>query len=260
MKPELHALWIGGNLSKVEQICLSSFVKHGHIVNLYHYEPITNAPEGVNLIDGNTVVSSDEIYTYPNGSYSAFSNLFRWEVLYQKGGCWIDTDMICMKPFDFNTDIIFGWQDTETINGAVVGFPKGHETPKYLAYLCRNPNTQLPYDKPGHRLRKVIRKYLQGDKRGNIKWGEGGGVQGFSKYIQYNLESEHAMNYLAFYPVHAKCWGALFDGTIKMDSPVISQSYGVHLWNENLRKTSFGKNGPFPEDSFIAQCEKKFLA
>jgi len=52
------------------------------------------------VIDGNQIIPEHEAFTYKNGpgsgSYSAFSNLFRYKLLAQKGGWWIDMDMVCL--------------------------------------------------------------------------------------------------------------------------------------------------------------------
>jgi hypothetical protein len=48
---KLGSLWIGGNLSWLEQLCLKSFLDHGHEVTLYTYEGVTNAPEGTVVAD-----------------------------------------------------------------------------------------------------------------------------------------------------------------------------------------------------------------
>jgi len=259
MKPVIHTLWIGSKLSIVEQTCLASFVHHGHDVKLYSYGDVGNVPDGVSLIDANTVVSSSEIYTYPNGSYAAFADLFRWEVLRQKGGCWVDTDVICLKPFDFEHQHIFGWQDSSVINIAVSGLPKGSEHASMLAEMCRHPNKIQPFDKIGHKLLKSYRRYFRGDRPGNIGWGEGGGVKGFTKYAKYTHLDNYAQNFLAFYPIHAKCWKAFVDGSVRMDSSILADSYAVHLWNENLRKIGLNKNTQLPDGSFIKQAADYYL-
>ena len=46
---QIAALWIGGALSFLEQLCLKSFVDAGHAIRLYAYEPIPNVPEGVEI-------------------------------------------------------------------------------------------------------------------------------------------------------------------------------------------------------------------
>lgn len=46
------------------------------------------------------------------GSYSAFSNQFRYTLLYDKGGWWVDTDVVCLRRFDFDDDFVFATERT----------------------------------------------------------------------------------------------------------------------------------------------------
>ena len=104
----IKALWIGSSLSIVEQLALASFVKHGHRVELFTYENVKNIPEGVIIRDGREILDSTNIFMYKKKpSYSGFANWFRYEMLYKEGGVWIDTDVVCLKPFDFDKDIFF---------------------------------------------------------------------------------------------------------------------------------------------------------
>ena len=91
----------------MEHLCLKSFVENGHTVHLYTYDKIGNIPDGVIIKDGNEILDKSEIYTYKNGSVSAFSNLFRFTVLYKKGGYWIDTDLLCVKPINYKEEFVF---------------------------------------------------------------------------------------------------------------------------------------------------------
>ena len=52
----IQSLWIGKELSVMEQMCLSSFVKNGHEVHLYTYDNVKNIPEGVQIKDGNDIL------------------------------------------------------------------------------------------------------------------------------------------------------------------------------------------------------------
>ena len=42
----IQSLWIGNNLSDMEQLCIQSFLDNGHEYHLYVYEPIQNIPHG----------------------------------------------------------------------------------------------------------------------------------------------------------------------------------------------------------------------
>ena len=45
--PIVASLWIGGRLSFLEQVCLKSFVDHGHRTILYTYGAVAGVPDGV---------------------------------------------------------------------------------------------------------------------------------------------------------------------------------------------------------------------
>ena len=92
----------------MEEMCLSSFVHHGHEVHLYSYSEIENVPEGVEKKDGREILPEDMIFEYKHHkSFSGFSNYFRYKLLSEKGGWWTDTDVVCLKPFDFDSNYVF---------------------------------------------------------------------------------------------------------------------------------------------------------
>ena len=49
--PIVASLWIGGRLSFLEQVCLKSFVDHGHRTILYTYGAVAGVPDGVEVLD-----------------------------------------------------------------------------------------------------------------------------------------------------------------------------------------------------------------
>ena len=53
---DLCALWVGGELSYIERLCLASMLDIGHKVALYTYEGVPNAPSGVDLRDAREVM------------------------------------------------------------------------------------------------------------------------------------------------------------------------------------------------------------
>jgi hypothetical protein len=48
--PDIHMFWHGPALSRVERLCMASFVANGHTVLLHAYEPPTNVPKGVTAV------------------------------------------------------------------------------------------------------------------------------------------------------------------------------------------------------------------
>jgi glycosyltransferase involved in cell wall biosynthesis len=113
----VHGLWIGPTLSKMELLTIHSFVRHGHEFHLWVYDKIqTPLPKGVILQDANKIIPRNRIFRKADtdsetgvgkGSCSPFSDLFRYKLLYEKGGYWVDMDVTCLRPFNFKEPYVF---------------------------------------------------------------------------------------------------------------------------------------------------------
>lgn len=103
-------LWVEGSLSTMERLSLQSFLNNGYEVHLYHYGDIVGAPEGVVMKDGNDILSSDNLFEatgLARSSYTAFSDYFRYHLLFKKGGWWFDTDFVSLKLLPQPTELLF---------------------------------------------------------------------------------------------------------------------------------------------------------
>ncbi|MES2943620.1 MAG: glycosyltransferase [Pseudomonadota bacterium] len=99
--PETFQLfWHGRPLPLLQWACLKSFVDMGHKVNLYAYDEI-EVPRGVECLSADSIVPRSEIFYFDNNNnniptdISPFSDFFRFRLLLEKGGWYIDTDVIC---------------------------------------------------------------------------------------------------------------------------------------------------------------------
>lgn len=112
----VNALWIGSRLSKIELLTLQSFVDHGHVFHLWLYDEIENElPDGIVLENANEIIPREKVFRYKHvnkyghgkGSVSGFSDIFRYKLLYEKGGWWTDMDVTCLKPLNSSTPYFF---------------------------------------------------------------------------------------------------------------------------------------------------------
>lgn len=112
----VHGLWVGSELTVLERLTLHSFVYHGHDFNLWVYGDIKTAlPKGVRICDANEILPASKIFRYKNankyghgkGSVAGFSDLFRYKLLYEKGGWWTDMDITCLKPLEISESYFF---------------------------------------------------------------------------------------------------------------------------------------------------------
>lgn len=255
----IQSLWIGNELSTVEQLCINSYLKNDHEFHLYTYGGIANVPKGTTVKDAGEIIPSKDIFLYSTGTYSVFADWFRWELLYRKGGFWVDMDEICLKPFIFDTDLIFGKEKMGSVAVGVLGFPPEHELCDFMRTIGESPNKILPYDLPRTKLKKIRRK-LMGRGRQNVGWGETGGPAGFTPAVEYFKLMDLAKPYTYFYSIPHYNWDTAFDETFANDVDLFSNSYAVHLWNDMMRyKKGFDKNGTFPQNSLFEQLKRKYL-
>ena len=132
----INGLWVGDKLSRIELLTLNSFIKNGHEFHLWVYDKLlTEVPEGVVLSDANSIVPREKIFRYKNknqfghgkGSLGGFSDIFRYKLLYERGGWWVDMDVCCLKPFDFESPYVFRTHHNLRMVGNIMKCPQKSE-------------------------------------------------------------------------------------------------------------------------------------
>ena len=95
-------------------------------------------PAGVHLRDARELFSPDDFFVYADGfgkgSPAAFANLFRCKLLAERGGWWVDTDVVCLARDIPAFGEFYAWEDARLINNAVLYFEPGH--PVIMACLA----------------------------------------------------------------------------------------------------------------------------
>jgi hypothetical protein len=257
--PTIKTLWIGPELSVIERTCLNPFLLHGHNVELFCYSDVGSIPSGVKVRDGNDILGGDKIFTYKNhNSVAPFADWFRYELLRQEGGIWIDTDMICLRRFDFADTLIFGAEDNEKVGIAVLGDEQDSELMAFMSKMCAQPHQPLPWDSKKVLRKKWIKRYFRGNQRGDINWGATGPA-GFTNALEHFELERNAKPIKDFYPIHWSCWATIFDETYPDPDRYFPDSYAIHIWNEMLRREGVDKKASFPRRSLIEELKRRYL-
>ena len=157
MAQVIQSLWVGGRLSTLEQLAIRSFQAHGHEFVLYAYEDTEGVPPGTVVMDANSILPASRIFTYrEHQSYAGFANFFRYKLLLEKGGWFVDADMVCLRPFNFQDEYVFsseGLEDRQLVNVGAIKAPAGSAILEYAWNACEQMDpAALQWSQCGPRL------------------------------------------------------------------------------------------------------------
>lgn len=248
--PLIQSLWIGGRLSVMEQLCISSFLKNGHEFHLYTYNYIPNVPEGTIVKDASEIIGPDKIFKYKDrDTYAGFSNIFRYKLLFENGNYWVDTDVICLKPFDCDSDYVFASSKWDRMAGEPM-----------KPFLMESCVIKAPINSPvmDYCYQKSTAQNVQ-----ELKFGEIGPDLLESAVKKFKLYRKIA-NAETFCSVPYTKWTRLINGRLIIAWIVESRiflhrSKGLHLWNEMWRQSGADKNALFPKRSIYEKLKRRYI-
>ncbi len=163
----VHSLWIGPTLSKMELLTIRSFLRHGHEFHLWVYGDLaTPLPKEVVLEDANEIIPQSRVVqkaeTDPEtgvgkGSYSSpFSDLFRYKLLHEKGGYWVDMDVTCLRPFAYSTPYVFRRHRVGVVGNIMKCPPKSRLMRTVYDQVARYANEHSEWLMPNRILSRAI--------------------------------------------------------------------------------------------------------
>jgi hypothetical protein len=245
---QIAALWIGGDLSYLEQLCLKSFLDAGHHVRLYHYEPIGNAPEGVEMADANEILPQVNFLRHGRTNSPALhSDLFRYHMLAKVDRTiWADTDAYCVKRFDTPNGHFHAWESETGINGGVLGLPQDSATLEGLLDF-----TADEYAIPewyGEKYRRELEEKRDAGTpvhAGEMPWGVWG-PHALTHFLKATGEVKHSMPRVALYPFHYADRRLMLKPGIPMEDYVTDETYSIHFYGRRMRSRIMQVYGGVP--------------
>lgn len=240
-KQEVFSLWIGPELSIMEQVCISSYLSKNINFILYVYEPVKNVPQGTAVENANKIIPYTKYTKYNNPSF--FSNLFRYKRLYELGGIWVDMDLICLKSpitlmkynkYIFSSEIS---NNKQHINAGIIGCPQR----SLLMHDCYQEVKQCIKDK-----NIVIKQGMLGPK-----------------LLKKNVEKHNLEHYVEPYFVFCVYGYKEIDKIfLKKDNNILNDKeiLGIHLWNNVVAKSKDNLKTQIRKDSIYYNIIKKFYS
>lgn len=260
--PIINMLWIEDSLGLMEQLAITSFLKNGHEVRLFTYGEGNNVPAGAKVISAESILPKSKIFLQ-QGSYAVFADYFRWELLVKHGGVYCDTDVICIKPFEFDQEVVIGAQNEyghdEYLTPTILMVPKGHEIAKHMVSCARHPLWPRAYDSK-EKLKQKFKFIRNFEFPKAIGWGETAGPWGLTRAF-YHYKWENLFNVQprnVFYPVHySEVKKFLEPGALSIEG-LPEECKAIHLWNEMWTHKGLNKEVVPPENSLYWQLLKKY--
>jgi len=228
----IQSLWIGPKLSTMERLSIASFLALGHPVHVYTYDELERVPPGTVLQGANAILPESEVFVQQNGiakgSYAPFSDLFRYKLLLEKGGWWVDLDVVALRPFQFDRQYVFGYERPAVVGNAVLRAPAGCE----LLQRC----------------------YQEADRlRGGAEWTETGPRLLTRTVAELGL-SWATEPRVAFQPVHAR----RIQRFVKPGGTLSRRTYAAHLVRHVWRWSKLDPDGRFPPDCVYEKLKQRY--
>jgi hypothetical protein len=256
----IAALWIGGSLSYLEQLCLKSFLDVGHHVTLYSYEPIPNAPDGTELADANAVLSQAIFLRHGRTNSPALhSDLFRYHLLAKTDRTiWADTDAYCVKPFTTPNGHFHAWESDDGINGGVLGLPKDSATlAGLLDFTSDEYAIPVWYGRSYREELEAKREAGTPVHAGEMKWGVWG-PHALTHFLKQTGEVKYTLPRVALYPFHYADRRMMLKPGVSMSDYVTEETFSIHFYGRRMRARVMQVYGGVPRPrSVVGQLLKK---
>lgn len=224
---------------------MASFIANGHAYHLYAYDLNLPVPKGVVLKDARDILPEQAIYTYTTGpskgGLSAFADWFRYELLAKRGGWWADTDIICLKPFTFSSEVVLGYERTR--------------------YWGKKICVGVLFAPPGHTLMQACASDAAAIDRSRIAFAQNGEPL-MRRHVKRLRLSACIQPPEVFNPVN---WWRSADMAKPGSHDLITpRSYALHCFSESWRwrlKNRYVEafqNHSFPETSLLGQLQRRY--
>ena len=235
--PTIGSLWVDGDLSYVEQACLLSFVDQGHKVVLFHYGPVDNVPDEIELVDAREIYDTRTIIINAQfGTPVPQSDIFRLQMLLKTDYVWADSDMLAIRPLQASP-FIFGDQGRGVMCNAMLRLPKTSQSLQDYANHTLDPYPISPWIS-GEEREILIKEKLAGtlahaSEQSHSVYGPGV----LTWFLQEAGELHHASPRSVFYPLPFRQAGQIND----IHSSEFAEKYlkddtvGIHLWGRRIR-------------------------
>lgn len=219
-------------MSTMERLSISSFLANGHEYHLYTYDKALDVPLGTVLKDAAEILPASWIFRDSRGGFTSFSEFFRYKLLLDRGGWWVDTDLVCVRPLAPESEFVLTLEPDMTIATAVIRAPAGSDL-----------------------MRSAWNECLRLDRR-NVNWGDSGPAM-FARVVAEAGMLESALEPVFFYPLDWSEWAKALDPAFI--TALDPRTRTVHLWNSMWDLAGRDKSAKYPDGCLYEELKRRYL-
>ena len=217
----------------MERLSIQSFLANGHEFHLYTYRAMEGIPEGTVRRDANEILPASRVFRDQDiGSFSGFADLFRYKLLLERGGWWVDLDIVCLKPL-----------------------PAPHQEYVFVLENQREMANCVLFSRPGEAATEYMWEVARQKDPATMCWCEIGPPLVQEAVDRFDLR-RCVMPAEAFCPVLSSRWYDTFvPGRQTEFGP---ESYAVHLWHEMWRRARLDKDEEYGPRSLYEVLKRRY--
>lgn len=232
---------------------MRSVMAQGHHLTLYAYDTIEGVPGGVEIADATMILPRKAIIAHQSGSVALFSDHFRFELLRQNKGIWLDSDMYLFKPLELESGYLLGWGEPELLASAVLALPPDSPIIAQVLRLFATPYIPDWLRFPD-RVRAILRRLRSGRvDLAHLPWGIAGPIALTALARRYDL-IHLARPKEEFHPYEWRQADWIFDPAQRLEDFVQPGTKAMHLFNFLIADR---KGAPAKPGSFMARLQEE---
>ncbi len=229
------ATFWSGRLPGLVAASLASFPACGAALTLYSYDADLAAPAGVAVRDAREICPDPGLMArYRVGgapSPATFADRFRYEMLARTDACWVDADIVALRP--------------EAVEGATIW---GRQPEAKGKALINNAVLRLPPDDPV--LQDMLARARAAEGQ-DIGWGAIG------PYLLTEIAEARGLDASAsppprFFAIAPDDFWRLFDPASRdLVAAALAEADLLHLWSELLRRVGYDFDAAPPPGAYL---------
>jgi len=222
----------------MERLCISSFLQNGHPFHLYVYQDTEGIPPGTIVMNGEEILPASALFTYrEHSTYAGFANFFRYKLLLEKGGWFVDLDTICLRPFQFAAEYVFSsersaGQPGVTVNLAAIKAPPGSPILQWAWDTCQSFDPQ------------------------QLSWGQAGPLL-LTRGVEEHKLTQYIQSPEVFCSLDHTKWNRVIERGMPWRPGF--EAFAVHLWNERWRRAGQDKDAQYDPGCFYERLKRQYL-